>query len=91
MAVFSKCNHTDSELASERLMRFQHFPHSAAHLSHPPRAKAAGPGRAAQAAIDSKSLAAKQTKGSSIILTVLALRPPPPRSPLLDPSLAVTR
>lgn len=79
MAVFSKCNHTDSELASERLMRFQHFPHSAAHLSPPPpRAKAAGPGRAAQAAIDSKSLAAKQTKGSSIILTVLALRPPPP-------------
>ncbi len=40
-----------------------------------PRAEAAGPGWATQAAIDSKSLAAKQTKGSSIILAVLALRP----------------
>lgn len=55
----------------------------------PPQLKLRG---LAQAAIDSESLAAKQTKGSSIILTVLAPRPPTLLpSPLLDPSLAVTR
>lgn len=46
-------------------MRFQHFS---------PELKLQG---LTQAAIDSESLAAKQTKGSSIILAVLALHPPP--------------
>lgn len=70
--------HIHFDLASERPMRFpQHFPHSAAHLLPLPRAEAVGPGGATRAAIDSKSLAAKQTKGSSIILAVLALRAPP--------------
>lgn len=62
--------------------------------SLPPRAGAARPGRATQVAIDSKSLAAKQTKGSSIILAVLARRPPsllsPPSSPLLSLLLSST-
>lgn len=86
-----KYNETNLELASERLMGFQHFPHSAAHLS-PLRPNCGGlAGRHKLQLIQNPQ---RQNRQKGVIYYPHRPRPASPPSllslPLLDPSLAVT-